>query len=80
MRDWEKRENLDMKLKARIEFVLEWELSPKVYPEGSTPEEMAKIDEQNIYEDPVEFIQNFMAYEMGKLTQDVQVEVVKEGE
>ncbi len=68
-----------MKLRARIEFVLEWEPQPKAFPEGTTPQEMAEIDERNIREAPLDFIDNFLAYGTGHCAaQNVRVEVVKE--
>jgi len=43
-----------MKFKATIEVIYECE--PKWYPENATPEEMAKIDEDNFLNNPSDVI------------------------
>lgn len=47
-----------MKIRAIRTLITEYEVIPKYYPEGATPEEIIKIDTEGFYEDPELFFEN----------------------
>lgn len=61
-----------MMVKLRLTLVQEYEVEDDWYPSGSTPEEMAKIDEDHLKSAPRDFLPVFGG------TYDYKVEVVEE--